>query len=424
VARAANYQNFRPARFGGIMPAVEALRGRRVLLCVGGGIAAYKACEVARLCGKAGAEVRVALTPAAQRFVTALTFQALTGTPPSTDLFDAQQELAAGHIALADWAEVAVIAPATADLMARLRTGAADDVVAATLLAIDPGRWLLAPAMNERMWASPATKENVRVLRERGARMVGPAVGEMAERTHSGPGRMSEPPEIVLAIASALIPRDLAGVPVLVTAGPTREALDPVRFLSNPSSGRMGFALAEAARDRGAEVTLIAGPTEVEPPPGVRCVRIVSAQELQQAVDESLDGARAVVMAAAVSDQRPVQAAPQKGKKGEGEELLRLVRTPDILAALSARTKAKARRPVLVGFAAETEKVEEHAREKLQRKDLDLIVANDVSGSGAGFASETNRVLVLDRDGGRVELSGSKLAVAHAIWDRVRARLK
>jgi phosphopantothenoylcysteine decarboxylase/phosphopantothenate--cysteine ligase len=406
------------------MPPVEALRGRRVLLCVGGGIAAYKSCEVARLCGKAGAEVRVALTPAAQRFVTALTFQALTGSPPSTDLFDAQQEIAAGHIALADWAELAIVAPATADLLARLRAGAADEVVSATLLAIDPSRWLLAPAMNERMWASPATVENVRVLQERGARMVGPAIGEMAERSHSGPGRMSEPAEIALAAAGALAPRDLLGVPVLITAGPTREALDPVRFLSNPSSGRMGFALAEAARDRGARVTLIAGPTEVQPPAGVTCVRIVSAQELQQAVDRSLDGARAVVMAAAVSDQRPAQAAPQKVKKKDEEETLRLVRTPDILALLGARYAGEARPPVLVGFAAETERVEEHAREKLQRKNLDLIVANDVSAAGAGFASETNRVLVLDRDGGRAELSGSKLAVAHAIWDRVRSRLR
>ncbi|MFL5310214.1 MAG: bifunctional phosphopantothenoylcysteine decarboxylase/phosphopantothenate--cysteine ligase CoaBC [Myxococcales bacterium] len=425
---------------------MEALRGRRVLLCVGGGIAAYKSCEVARLCGKAGAEVRVALTAAAQRFVTALTFHALTGRPASIDLFDAQQgnalprggdvaegdrggpvaasDLAAGHIALADWAEIAAVAPATADLMARLRAGNADDVVTAILLAVDPSRWLLAPAMNERMWASPATVENVRVLRDRGARLVGPAVGEMAERSHSGPGRMAEPPEIVEAIAAALSPRDLAGVPVLVTAGPTREALDPVRFLSNPSSGRMGFALAEAARDRGAEVTLIAGPTEVAPPPGVRCVRIVTAQEMQQAIDASLDGARAVVMAAAVSDQRPAQAAPQKVKKKEGEETVRLVRTPDILAGLGARYAAGARRPVLVGFAAETEKVEEHAREKLEKKNLDLIVANDVSARGAGFASETNHVLLLDRDGGRAELSGSKLAVAHAIWDRVRDRLR
>jgi len=404
-------------------PAVEIFLGRRILLCVGGGIAAYKACEVARLFGKAGAEVRVALTSAAQRFVTALTFQALTGRPASTDLFDAQQEIAAGHIALADWAELAVVAPATADLLARLRIGAADDVVTATLLAIDPSRWLLAPAMNERMWASPAMAENLRVLQERGARRVGPNVGEMAERTHAGPGRMAEPPEIVEAAARALLPRDLAGVPVLVTAGPTREALDPVRFLSNPSTGRMGFALAEAARDRGAEVTLIAGPTQLEPPAGVRCLRIVSAQELEQAVASSADSARVVVMAAAVADQRPAQASPQKVKKRDGDEMLHLVRTPDILAALGARYAGADRRPLLVGFAAETEKVEEHAREKLQRKNLDLIVANDVSADGAGFGAASNRVLVLDRDGGRAELSGSTLAVAHAIWDRVRARL-
>jgi phosphopantothenoylcysteine decarboxylase / phosphopantothenate---cysteine ligase len=395
-----------------------------MLLCVGGGIAAYKACEVARLLVKAGAEVRVALTAASQRFVTALTFQALTGKPASTDLFDAQQELAAGHIALADWAELALVAPATADLIAKLRSGGADDVVTATLLAIDPARWLLAPAMNERMWAAPATAENVRVLRDRGARMVGPAVGEMAERSHSGPGRMSEAAEIVEAAAAALVPRDLAGVPVLVTAGPTREALDPVRFLSNPSSGRMGFALAQAARDRGADVTLIAGPTEVAPPAGVRTVRVVSAQELHDAVNRSLDGARAVVMAAAVSDQRPAQAARQKVKKSEGEETLRLLRTPDVLAGLAARFAVDANRPVLVGFAAETERVEEHAREKLVRKNLDLIVANDVSAVGAGFAAPTNRVVLLDREGGRTELSGTKLALAHAIWDRVRERLR
>jgi phosphopantothenoylcysteine decarboxylase / phosphopantothenate---cysteine ligase len=402
---------------------VDAFQGRRVLLCVGGGIAAYKACEVARLCGKAGAQMRVALTPAAERFVSALTFQALTGGPVSTDLFDAQQELAAGHIALADWAELAIVAPATADLMGRLRAGLADDVVTATLLAIDPSRWLLAPAMNERMWASPATVENIHVLQERGARLVGPAVGEMAERSHSGPGRMSEPPEIVEAAARSLSPRDLAGVPVLVTAGPTREPLDPVRFLSNPSSGRMGFALAEAARDRGAPVTLISGPTEVAPPAGVRFLRIGTAQELQQAVDESLDGARVLIMAAAVADQRPAKAAGQKVKKKEVAETLQLVRTTDILAALGARYASAPKRPLLVGFAAETERVEEHAREKLQRKNLDLIVANDVSRRGEGFAAETNRVVVLDRDGGRAELSGSKLSVAHGIWDRVRARL-
>jgi phosphopantothenoylcysteine decarboxylase/phosphopantothenate--cysteine ligase len=392
----------------------------RIVLCVGGGIAVYKACEVARLCVKAGAQVRCALTPAAQRFVSALTFQALTGQPVATDLFDAQQDLTAGHIALADWADLAVVAPATADLLGRLRLGLADDAVAATLLAIDPHKWLLAPAMNERMWASPATAENVRILQERGARVLGPGIGEMAERSHVGPGRMVEPQEIA---AAALAPRDLEGVAVLVTAGPTRVALDPVRFVSNPSTGRMGFAMAEAARDRGAQVTLVAGPTEVPPPSGVRVLRIVSAEQLERAVADHLDGARVVVMAAAVADQRPAEVAPHKVKKREGEETLRLVRTPDILAALGARFAGAAQRPLLVGFAAETEKVEENARDKLARKNLDLIVANDVAGQGAGFATDTNKVLVLDRDGGCAELSGTKRAVADAIWDRVRARL-
>src|SRR4051812_5343978 len=348
------------------------LEGRRVLLCVGGGIAAYKSCDLARQLVKAGAQVRVALTPAAQRFVTALTFQALTGSAVAADIFSAEQELAAGHIALADWAELAVVAPATANLMARLRIGQGDDAAAAALLAIEPRRWLLAPAMNERMWASPAVEENVRVLRERGARLIGPAVGEMAERSHVGPGRMSEPADIFAACGEALAPRDFQDVPVLVTAGPTREMLDPVRFLSNPSSGRMGWAVAEAARDRGARVTLIAGPVELRPPPGVKLVNIVSADDLAREVDAHLDGTRVVIMAAAVSDQRPAARSAQKAKKKPGDETLTLVRTPDVLAGLGAREQ----KPLLVGFAAESENVERNAQEKLVRKNLDLIVAN------------------------------------------------
>ena len=390
------------------------LSGRRVLLCVGGGIAAYKACEVARLLGKAGAQVRVALTPAAQRFVTALTFQALTGNAVATDLFSAEQELAAGHIALADWTEAVIVAPATANVLARLRIGQSDDVVLATLLAIEPRRWLLAPAMNEKMWASPAVQENVRILQERGARTIGPAIGEMAERSHVGPGRMSEPQEIVAALKLAR--RDLEGVPVLVTAGPTREMLDPVRFISNPSSGRMGYAMAEAARDRGAKVTLISGPVSLAGVPGVHLVHITSADDLARAVDQHVDRAKVVVMAAAVADQRPATIAPQKVKKQPGDEQVTLVRTKDILADLGARE----RRPLLVGFAAESENVEPNAREKLQRKNVDLIVANDIADA---FGKETNRVVVLARDGGRQELQGTKLDVAHAIWDMVRERL-
>ena len=388
-----------------------------VLLCVGGGIAAYKSCEVARLFVKGGASVRCALTRAAQEFVTPLSFQALTSAPVATSLFDAGQELAAGHISLADWADVAVIAPATADLIARLSTGLADDIVTATLLAIEPSRWVLAPAMNERMWASPAVAGNMRVLRERGVRVLGPAIGEMAERSHSGPGRMVEAAEIVAAVLRA---RDLEGESVLVTAGPTREALDPVRFLSNPSSGRMGFAMAEAARDRGAVVTLIAGPTEVAPPSGVRVVRITSADELAAAVAAHVATARVVVMAAAVSDQKPAERAPQKVKKPAGDEIVRLVRTPDILAGLGAL----AQRPLLIGFAAETERVEEHAREKLARKNADYIVANDVSAEGEGFAAARNRVVIFGRDGTRTEAAGTKLAVAHAIWDCVAPELR
>lgn len=412
-----------------------------MLLGVGGGIAAYKAAEVARLLVKAGATVRCALTPAAARFVGPLTFEALTGQPVACDLWDAAQGLTAGHIALADFCEVAIIAPATADLLARLRVGMADDVLAAALLAVPPRRWLLAPAMNEKMWASPAVAENLRVLRERGARVVGPGVGEMAERSHSGPGRLAEPAEIVEAAAESLLAldaeglasedvlhgraRDLEGLPVLITAGPTREALDPVRYLSNPSTGRMGFALAEAARDRGARVLLIAGPTELAPPAGLEVVRITSALELEAAVAARASQMRAIVMAAAVSDQRPAERHEQKVKKQEGEELLRLVRTPDVLAGLGARFGGQPLegRPLLVGFAAETERAEEHAREKLARKKCDLMVANDVSSAGAGFGAKGNTVVIFGSDGSRAEHAGSKREVADAIWDAALLRL-
>ena len=243
-------------------------------------------------------------------------------------------------------------------------------------------------------------------------------------RSHSGPGRLAEAAEI-FAAAEALLgtSRDLEGLPVLVTAGPTREHLDPVRYLSNPSTGRMGFAVAEAAQRRGARVTLIAGPTELAPPAGVTVVRIVSALELAEAVNDRAAHMRAIVMTAAVADQRPAEVAPHKMKKGDGDEVVRLVRTPDILAGLNQRFASASPRPLLIGFAAETERVAEHAADKLARKNLDLIVANDVSGPGAGFASEENRVLILERGGASSEVSGSKRAVADALWDRIRRLL-
>jgi len=291
------------------------------------------------------------------------------------------------------------------------------------------------------------------VLAARGARFVGPASGEMAERAHVGVGRLAEPGEIVLlagslaaalGAAGKLAPPaaqmsgiatvgtatnleerawDLEGVPVLITAGPTREHLDPVRFLSNPSTGRMGFALAQAARDRGAKVLLIAGATEIAPPDGVELVRATTASEMNEAVQARAGEVRALIMAAAVSDQRPFERANQKVKKPDGDELLRLVRTPDILAALGARFAKESPRPLLIGFAAETELVEDHAREKLSRKQLDLIVANDVAAEGQGFAAEKNRVVVLGREGSRDELSGHKLAVADGLWDLIAQRL-
>ncbi|MBS2021312.1 MAG: bifunctional phosphopantothenoylcysteine decarboxylase/phosphopantothenate--cysteine ligase CoaBC [Deltaproteobacteria bacterium] len=414
----------------------------RVTLIIGGGIAAYKALELVRLLVKAGADVRCALTRAAKEFVQPLSFQALSGRPVATDLFDASQELAAGHIALSDWAELAVIAPATADLLARARLGLADDVVTATLLAIPPERTLFAPAMNERMWASPAVAETMAALKARGCSTIGPNAGEMAERSHVGLGRLAEAAEIAAACAqklATLAPRpipshlhdgpaqprawDLENVPVLVSAGPTREHLDPVRFLSNPSTGRMGFALAEAARDRGARVTLVCGPTELAPPTGVEVVRVESALEMQAAIEPRAAQQRAIVMAAAVSDQRPAERAQQKQKKPDGDEHLRLVRTPDILRGLGERFLNATPRPLLIGFAAETERVEEFARAKLVAKHLDLIVANDVSGAEAGFAALENRVVVLDKDGGRAQFAGPKLAVAHHLWDEIARRL-
>jgi phosphopantothenoylcysteine decarboxylase/phosphopantothenate--cysteine ligase len=422
---------------------MDTLRGRHLLLCIGGGIAAYKVAELARLLVKAGSVVRTAMTPAAQEFIAPLTFQALTGHAPATSVFGAGQEMAAGHVAFADWAELALVAPCTADLLGRLRAGLANDAVTTTLLAISPARWLLAPAMNERMWASPAVQENLAVLRDRGAAVVGPEVGEMAERSHVGPGRMSEPAQILAAASRCMEAlaaaardssgaprpppssprRDLAGLPVLVTAGPTREHLDPVRFLSNPSTGRMGFALAEAARDRGAQVVLVSGPTDLAAPAGLELLRVTSAEEMAAAVADRAGAARVVVMAAAVCDQRPAVRHAQKVKKPSGDEPLLLVRTPDILAGLGARFAGQALgagpegRPLLVGFAAETELVEEQARRKLVQKGIDLICANDVSAPGAGFAAEENRVLLLGRDGTREELEGSKVEVADRIWD-------
>ncbi len=391
------------------------LSGRHVLLCVGGGIAAYKACELARLFVRSGAVVDVAMTPAAQRFVSPLTFQALTQRAVATDLLDPSEEQQIGHIGLADRAEIAVVAPATANLSARLRMGLADDVVTAALLATR-SPVLLAPAMNVGMWNHAATQENWAVLRARGYLQVGPGSGEMA-CGHVGDGRLAEPWEILRAAASVLGPGDLSGKRVLVTAGPTREPIDPVRFVSNPSTGRMGYAIAEAARRRGAQVTLVSGPVAIAPPQGVVLLAVTTAAEMASAVHAQVDGMDLVVMTAAVSDYRPETVHAQKVKKAPGPESITFVRTEDILASLGERFAGQKRRPLLVGFAAETERVLEHAREKLVRKRVDAIVANDVSGPSGAFGASDNAVTVVTSSGETAIARAPKNRVAQQLLD-------
>jgi phosphopantothenoylcysteine decarboxylase/phosphopantothenate--cysteine ligase len=390
-------------------------RKRTVVLCVGGGIAAYKACEIARAVVRGGGTVRVAMTPAATRFVAPLTFQALSGAPVLTDLFDPAAESTYGHLAMARMADLVIVAPATADLLARIRVGMADDAVTTSVLAATCPV-LLAPAMNTRMWRNAATQENLAALRGRGFHVVGPGVGELADGD-VGEGRMAEPDDVGAAAARLLGRLDLAGRRVVVTAGPTREPIDPVRFISNPSTGKMGYAIARTAAARGAEVVLVSGPTALPDPEGVKVVRVNTAQEMSRAVDDVVaDGLDLFVGAAAVSDYRPREIAPQKKKKALGDETLVLARTPDILAGLGERLAGKAGAPVLVGFAAETEEVIARAREKLKRKACDLVVANKVGAPGAGFGSDTNRVALVSASE-LAEIEGPKEKVAEAILD-------
>jgi phosphopantothenoylcysteine decarboxylase/phosphopantothenate--cysteine ligase len=395
---------------------VSALQGRRVIVGVGGGIAAYKACELVRELGRAGAQVRVAMTEAARQFVTPLTFQALSGHPVLTDYFDPNQEGNFGHLDLARWAELFVVAPTTADLIARIRAGMAGDAVTTSLLAFR-GPVLLAPAMNVAMWENRQTQENVAaLLADPRFALVGPGAGLLA-CGDVGAGRLAEVMDIVAAAAARLGSGPLAGKRVLLTAGPTREFLDPVRFISNPSTGKMGLALADAARALGARVTVVLGPVGAVDRTGLEVVDVVNAEDMAREVLSRVEMADWFIATAAVSDWRPETRAPQKVKKGEEPEALRLVRTPDVLAEASRKVAGTPRRPVLVGFAAETERVLEHAQQKLERKGLDAIVANDVTVPGAGFGTDTNQVTVLTRAGLRKELTGTKREVAQGILE-------
>jgi phosphopantothenoylcysteine decarboxylase/phosphopantothenate--cysteine ligase len=387
---------------------------RTVVLGVGGGIAAYKACEVARLVVKGRGRVRVAMTPAATRFVGPLTFQAISGAPVVVDLLDEATERSSGHLQLAREADLFVVAPATADLIARLRAGMGDDAVTTSALAMTCPV-VLAPAMNTRMWQNPVVQENLAALRARGWHVVGPGAGVLADGD-VGEGRLAEPGEIALAAARLLGNRDLSGRRVVVTAGPTREPIDPVRFISNPSSGKMGYALAAVAARRGAEVVLVSGPTALPDPAGVRTVRVETAEEMARAVEPETGAMDLFICAAAVSDYRPAVAAPHKLKKAPGDETMQLVRTPDILAGLGARLGGRPGGPVLVGFAAETDGVIANAREKLKTKRCDLVVANKVGTPGSGFGADTNRVALVSA-AELAEIEGTKEKVAEAILD-------
>ncbi|HLK12078.1 MAG TPA: bifunctional phosphopantothenoylcysteine decarboxylase/phosphopantothenate--cysteine ligase CoaBC [Candidatus Binatia bacterium] len=393
------------------------LEGRRAVVGLTGGIACYKACEVVRLLVREGARVSVVMTAAAREFVAPLTLQTLSGEPVSTDTFDLGQEAQIGHIRLADGADVVAIVPATANVIAKAAAGVADDLLTTVLLATR-APLVVAPAMNVNMWNHAATQENVARLVARGARIVGPATGALA-CGWEGEGRLAEPAAVVEEIVRALTPQDLAGERVLVSAGPTQEAIDPVRYLSNRSSGKMGWAVAEAARRRGAEVTLVAGPTALPPPAGVRLLPVVSAREMARALEAEFTQATVLVMAAAVADYRPREVAGRKLKKTAQALALALERTPDILAGLAAR---KGRR-LVIGFAAETHDVVAEARRKLRAKRLDLIVANDVTAAGAGFGGDTNVVRLLDAAGLDEALPVlPKVAVAGRILDWVVAR--
>ncbi len=397
----------------------SAAAARTVVLGVGGGIAAYKACDLVRRLRERSLRVRVAMTAAARAFVTPLTFQALSGEPVLADLLDARADAGFGHLDLARSADLFLVAPATADLLGKLAAGLADDPVTAVAVAARVP-WLLCPAMNVAMWRSPRVQDNLaRLLADPDVHACGPAEGLLADGD-VGPGRLAEVPDIVEAALRLLGPRDLEGVKVLVTAGPTREPIDPVRFLSNPSTGRMGFAIARAARARGAEVVLLTGPVELPDPPGVRVVRVVTAAELAAAARAELPRTRLVVAAAAVSDFRPRKTSKRKLKKEAlgGREALELERTEDVLCALSEAAVGRDR-PVFVGFAAETEDVVANAREKLRRKRLDLVVGNEVGRPGTGFAAEENEAVIVGAKGEPERLPRlSKAELAQRILDR------
>jgi phosphopantothenoylcysteine decarboxylase/phosphopantothenate--cysteine ligase len=387
-----------------------------IVLGVTGGIACYKAVELVRLLVKTGYRVQVIMTRGAVEFVTPLTFQTISGNPVATETFNLTQESEIGHINLADSADLFVIAPATANVIGKVANGIADDLLTTVLMATQ-APVLIAPAMNVHMYENPILQENLRKLRRVGYHVMEPAEGFLA-CGYEGKGRLPDAEKIAEAIASLLKKRDLSGEKLLITAGPSREPLDPVRYISNRSSGKMGYALARAAVRRGAEVTLISGPTALEPPAGARLISVTTAAEMRDAVIKEFAQCTAIVMAAAVADYRPTMVADQKMKRGKGPVELRLEPNPDILKELSGKRDGK----LLVGFAAETEELTANAEKKLREKNLDMIIANNVAEAGSGFDGDTNIATILDRTGAKRSLPlMSKDELADCIYDHFLA---
>lgn len=395
---------------------MQTLAGKKILLGISGGIAAYKCAELTRRLIERGAQVQVVMTKAAKEFITPLTMQAVSGRPVSDSLLDPAAEASMGHIELAKWADLVLLAPATADLIARMSAGMGNDLLTTLVLATD-SPVAVSPAMNQQMYRNVATQENIATLARRGMHIWGPAAGEQA-CGDIGPGRMLEPMQLVGLCEQFFQPKLLAGKSVLITAGPTREAIDPVRYISNHSSGKMGFALANAAAQLGAKVTLVSGPVSLNTPAGVERINVASAQEMHDAVIAHAPSHDAFISCAAVADYRPENVASQKLKKTENNDqmTINMVKNPDIVATVANMTE---QRPFTVGFAAETNDVETYARGKLVKKNLDMICANDVSVEGQGFNSNDNAITLFWPEGEQALALESKEALSFRILEKM-----
>jgi phosphopantothenoylcysteine decarboxylase/phosphopantothenate--cysteine ligase len=391
------------------------LENKKIVLGITGGIAAYKAAELTRAFIKAGAQVRVIMTKSAMEFITPLTMQTLSQGPVYTDMFVPTDQYDMAHIALADFADAFVIAPATGNVIGKIASGIADDLLTTTVMAQNKPT-LICPAMNDKMLANPIVQDNILKLKKHGYMVMDSGVGELACKT-SGSGRLPEIAEIMQAVEFLVAPKDFAGERVLITAGPTEEPLDPVRFITNRSSGKMGYAIARAAHQRGAKVTLISGPTKIPPPEADQIIYVRTALEMYRAVMEHYEKATVIIKAAAVADYRPKTEAREKIKKDKGIQGIELTRNPDIIAAIGA----KKRKGILVGFAMETQDLLANARQKLLKKNMDMIVANSLREKGAGFETDTNIITIIDRNGKTIALEKmTKINAAHKILDHVK----